>query len=154
MEGSSGVSRLRVNCLVLALLVDLFVAGAQAKPPVQVKRVRVSSYHGYARVVVDLDGSVIYRIRRLTAPERLYVDLVSTTIAPPLKSGRIPVNVARLKQIRVGNNQGAVTRLALDLRSEVTLKAFQLSRPPRLVLDLKPPTAARAIAREIGRAHV
>ncbi len=103
----------------------------------QVLGVRFSSQPNYSRVVVDLGADVHYTVGRLSDPERLYLDLLDTQISPKLGHRQIRVGDTLVDQIRIGSNQGSVTRVVLDLKSDARPTISVLSKPPRLLVELR-----------------
>jgi N-acetylmuramoyl-L-alanine amidase len=97
---------------------------------------------------------VAYRTGRLQNPDRLYVDLLGTQIAPQLQGLALEVEDKVLKGVRAAQNQADVVRVVLDLKSLDDYRVFTLSEPFRLVLDISgrpgqawpPPPTESAVA--------
>ena len=106
---------------------------------VQVLGVRSSTQADHSLVAIDLSADVRYKVGHLSNPERLYLDLSRTRISSQLASRRITLNDAFVGQIRMGTDQGAVTRIVLDLHSAVRSRVSQLSSPARLLVELSRP---------------
>jgi len=109
---------------------------------VQVLGVRSSTQADYSWVVIDLSADVRYKVGHLSNPERLYLDLSRTRISSQLASRRITLNDAFVGQIRMGTDQGAVTRIVLDLHSAVRSRVSQIGSPARLLVELSRPADA------------
>jgi hypothetical protein len=103
---------------------------------VQVLGVRSSSHADYCRVVIDLSANVHYKVGQLPSPERLYLDLIETTIGPQLRGRRITLNDGIVDQIRMGTDQGFITRVVLDLHAAVRYKVSKLDGPARVLIEL------------------
>jgi len=77
-------------------------------------------------------------------PERLVLDLEATEMSPALAElhGKVAEGDPYIDKLRVGRNRPGVTRLVLDLKSEVKAQAFSLKPVGdygyRLVLDIYP----------------
>ena len=135
-------------CLTLVLAEASLGASDSASPSaskpysateVQVLGVRSSSQSDYSRVVIDLSADVRYKVGHLSNPERLYLDLSRTEISPQLATRRIALNDAFVGQIRMGTDQGAVTRIVLDLHTAVCSRVSKLGSPARLLVELSQP---------------
>lgn len=114
-------------------LSDYYLAYGASR--VQVEDIRFWSSSDYTRVVVDLSGCVKFSKDYLSNPDRLYFDLISTTLKNKKKIN-IPVNSSILKAIRAGQFQPDVVRVVLDLNEYRDYNVFFLDDPPRLVIDL------------------
>jgi len=111
----------------------------------QLTAVRFWSLGGVTRIALETDGPVSYRAERLSNPERLFFDLLDTV---PREHRRIvqvlPVGDGLLKQIRVALTRPGVTRVVLDLAVPADFTASQLANPDRLMIELRPASAAPA----------
>jgi N-acetylmuramoyl-L-alanine amidase len=91
----------------------------------------------HTRVVIVVEGEASYRTGRLQNPDRIYVDLLGTQIAPKLQGTSIGVADKVLKGIRAAQNQADVVRVVLDLKTLDDYRIFTLTDPFRLVIDIK-----------------
>ena len=131
----------------------LFVSGAAAPdpPPVprQVKRARFWTAPDHTRVVLDMSSESSYRIRVLTNPHRIAIDIPSGRFSSRVKA--IEVNDGVLTRIRI-NKLGSGAQVVLDLPRETAYRDFALkqfkNRPYRIVIDLKRPRTAADIEKE------
>jgi N-acetylmuramoyl-L-alanine amidase len=119
------------------LSVAPFVGPLEAQAVTELKAVRFATHEDHGRVVLDLDGRVGYSLGTLSSPERLYLDLVDTRPGPALRGGRIAIDDALVRLIRVGQPEAAVTRVVLDLNEAAEPDVFWLDAPTRLVVDLR-----------------
>ncbi len=101
-----------------------------------VRDIRHWSDPAYTRVVIDLEGEVSYRTGRLHKPDRLYVDLLGTQIAPQLQGVSLVVDDGIVKGVRAAQNQADVVRVVLDLKILDDYRLFTLNEPFRLVIDI------------------
>jgi N-acetylmuramoyl-L-alanine amidase len=137
---SRGV-RLRY-CGLMALLVMGGAAGAAT-----VQNVRTWSGPEGTRVVFELSGPVEHRVFALTNPDRVVIDLPSTSAATGLN---LTDPKGAVTGLRSGSRPGGELRLVLELNEAAKPKTFLL--PPheqyghRLVVDL-PPAQATPIVR-------
>jgi len=133
------------------LLICLTVSGLAGA--VELKGLRGQTNGDGVRVVFDLSAPVKYRIFPLTGPNRLVVDMDSTSSAQPLK---LPAT-GMVKSVRAGKREGGGLRVVLDLSAPVKPKSFLLgpqgSVGNRLVVDLAdkagPATVSAAPARAV-----
>jgi hypothetical protein len=103
---------------------------------VQVLGVRSSTQSDSSQVIIDLSADVRFKVGHLLNPERLYLDLSRTQISSQLASRRIAVNDTFVGQIRMGTDQGSVTRIVLDLRTAVRSRVSKRVSPARLLVEL------------------
>jgi N-acetylmuramoyl-L-alanine amidase len=105
----------------------------------EIKSLRIWAGPEYTRAVFDVSGPVDYQLFELADPERIVLDLRTSTLggdfsAPPAKG--------LLKSLRAGKQGKSDARVVFDLTEGVRPKSFLL--PPadkfgyRLVLDLYP----------------
>src|SRR5262249_16187383 len=116
----------------------------EAEAAGQLKSVRFAPHGDYMRVVLDLDERVRYDLGRLSAPERLYVDLFDTLPGPALWRRSIILKPALVRVIGIAKRERAVARVVLDLDEAVEPTVFWVDSPPRLVVDLRRAATARS----------
>lgn len=102
---------------------------------IEVKGIRYWSSSDYTRVVVDLSGAVEFSKNRISNPDRLYFDLMNTTIAREIKTS-LPVGDGILKTVRAGQFKHNIVRVVLDLEEIADFNVFILDSPARLVIDV------------------
>lgn len=110
-------------------------AGAAASTaPVNLAAVRVGVSQSGVRLVLDLSGPVKYEVFRLSDPDRLVLDLPGVVN----RTGRTSFAVSDpvVKKVRLGQAASGKLRLAVDLSAAVPYKAFVLTNPDRLVIDI------------------
>lgn len=133
--------------LVLLACVLLSMSSATAKAPdqpVAVKAVRVWPSPEYSRIAIEFDAPVSYTHFSLKNPERIVVDL--NGVEPEAVLGEIANKVSQqdvyINSIRVARNRPGVTRMVIELKTEVQPQVFTLKPMAeygnRLVLDLYP----------------
>jgi len=128
--------------VTLATAATLAATAAAAQAPTILRDVRVGAHPGYDRVVIELDGSADIAWERGPEPgaESFYLS------ADPIRTRTIRTKLARVGDITVAPMRGG-TRVYLEPR-ERRVRAYLLSKPPRLVIDVAPPgdTAFKAPA--------
>lgn len=132
----SRAATLVVACLVAAAL-STSAEGQVRRSGLEVTAVRFWSLSDATRVAIETSGEFRFHFDRLHNPERIFFDLVGTR--PNLGGRRISATNVEdkiLKRIRVAETQPGVTRVVLDLQSEVQFSASQLGNPDRLMIEL------------------
>ncbi len=133
-----GCDRLLRCCLFLFLPL-LFACSMQAAAAatVVILDARLWSAPDHTRLVFDLSAPIRYHVFRLSAPERIVLDIQHASLRTRLDrlARRSPV----LAAIRHGR-RGRMLRLVLDVRERVRPRTFLLKpmygKPYRLVVDL------------------
>lgn len=121
----------------------------------QVAGIRHSSTPASRRVVIDLDGAVQFEQRRLSHPDRLYLDLHGAVI-----DRREPIAIADgiVKRIRASQFAPHIVRIVLDLEAVEHYEVSTLNPPQaesfRIVIDLRgiPSGAGSSPSREAAKA--
>jgi len=126
----------RIHLLSALVFLGGLVPGAGASV---LRDVRFWTVGDVTRVALETTEEVEYRQDRIGNPDRIFVDLFDVQ---PLKSFRglaytVPVGDGRVRQIRVAVNQAGVTRVVLDLDAPVTVSTTRLTKPDRIVLELR-----------------
>ena len=108
---------------------------AHASDPVDVKDIRQWSSKGYTRVAVDLSAPVEFSNKRISNPDRLYIDLKNTKISKEINT-TLPVGDGILKTVRAGQFNQDTVRVVLDLEEIKDFEVFMLDDPARLIIDV------------------
>ena len=121
LRGTKGVIPLSDNSQVDSLLT--------------VHGIRYWSSNEYTRIVIDVDGSTVYKQEILKNPDRLSIDIHNSKLSPEIKEP-ISINDGLLKQVRAGQNQKDVVRIVLELDSINSYSIINLNNPFRIVIDV------------------
>jgi N-acetylmuramoyl-L-alanine amidase len=128
----------------LWVLLLLCLLPVMALAATEVSGVRVWPGPEYTRITIETPKPIEYTLFTIKYPDRLVLDLedVNPTGALGGLPGRIAPDDPFVREARVGRYKPGVTRLVLDLKTEVNPQAFSL-RPVgeyahRLVLDIYP----------------
>jgi N-acetylmuramoyl-L-alanine amidase len=122
---------------------------AQAAQPsasadrVQIKAIHYSSEAESTRVEVELEQPLRFDSGRVPRPDRVYVDLANTYVAPELKGKTIEVGDSVLRRIRVAPFRRGLMRVVLEVDDGVTYTAAMEKAPPRLTVTLRRRKPAR-----------
>ena len=100
-----------------------------------VNGIRSWSSPEYTRIVIDVDGGVVYKQERLKNPDRLFIDIHNSKISSEIKEP-ISINDGLLKSVRAGQNQKDVVRVVLELDSISSYSIINLNNPFRIVIDV------------------
>ncbi len=127
----------RSQLLVFFLLTLSFspVSYAVVQPVIQ--DVRFRSAADETRIVIELNHTVVYQIGRLSQPNRLYIDLAKTGLAPNWERRSLEVDDERLQTIRIARSDTKQVRIVLDLKILGDFRIYTLANPYRIVIDLR-----------------
>jgi N-acetylmuramoyl-L-alanine amidase len=122
----------------------LLVPGAFADP-LRIASARLWPAEEYTRVIFESSAPLTHEVFRMSAPERIVVDLTDVELSPEIAAlpSRIHASDPYVSSIRVARKTTKVVRVVLVLKREVVPQVFAL--PPvaefghRLVVDLYPP---------------
>ena len=125
--------------LIAALMMTLpMLAQTGSAAPHTVTAVRHWSTGGVTRVAIEVSGDFHFTTERLHNPDRVYYDIPDSHPHIGPRQGYLEqVDGRLLKRIRVAQTQPDVTRVVLDLGSDVEAVASQLDNPVRLIVELK-----------------
>ena len=98
------------------------------------------------RITLELAREVPFYSQRIEGPPRVFIDLQNTRPVEPLSGAAIPFPDDMVKQIRVGRQADARTRVVLDLRGAGRYSIYTLYEPYRIVVDFERPAASDAVA--------
>lgn len=117
--------------------------GAKASGSSMVTGVRHWTLNGVSTVVIDLQAPVQYRKNRLPNPERVYFDLLGTSLAPGLNGQILEINDGLIGRIRVAQPVDNVTRVVLETRNGSTFWDTLQQNPHRLVIEVRSAEAVK-----------
>jgi N-acetylmuramoyl-L-alanine amidase len=110
---------------------------AAAKPangPATIRAIERAVLSNLVRVTIELDREVRYRDERISDPDRVFLDLRSTTLGSAVRATQ-KFGDGIVRQIRVGRQPEETTRVVLDVDGAVRHSVFTLYNPYRLVID-------------------
>src|SRR5215470_429099 len=102
----------------------------------QVTGIQHTSSLDATTVTINLQEQVQYEAHRLSNPERIYIDLHDTALAPGLFVRSIQVKDTQLTQIRVAQPTPGITRVVLETNSAAEFSIRMESNPYRLVIQI------------------
>lgn len=145
--GSNSDTRLRFLLLLFMwfiALLPVFLAFSPANAATQIASARVWPAADYTRLTLESSSPIRFTYFTVKNPERLVIDLEDTASGKELNelANKITSNDPYIKSVRVGRFKPGVTRLVLDLKTEVKPSLFT-TKPVgeyghRLVLDIYP----------------
>jgi N-acetylmuramoyl-L-alanine amidase/putative methionine-R-sulfoxide reductase with GAF domain len=112
-------------------------ASATQTGPSVVNAVRHTNEAGVSTVVIDLQRPVQYRKNRLPNPERIYFDLLDTSLAPGMNGQVIEVKDGLINRIRVAQPGERVTRVVLETKAGSNFWDNLEQNPHRLVIEVR-----------------
>ncbi|MBM3739747.1 MAG: AMIN domain-containing protein [Acidobacteria bacterium] len=89
------------------------------------------------RLALETDAEVSYDYDQLHSPERIYVDLLDTRPSRGRKAFQVPVGDGVIRQVRVALTTPTITRVVVDLDTDVEFAVSQLASPDRVVIELR-----------------
>jgi N-acetylmuramoyl-L-alanine amidase len=88
-------------------------------------------------VIIDMKGEVQYETHRLTSPERIYLDLRDTSLAPGMFGKTIEIGDARLARVRIAQPTKGVSRVVLETTGASDFSVSLQANPYRLVVEIR-----------------
>ena len=102
-----------------------------------VSGIRHWSSAGLSTIVIDLEDQVQYEAHRLIEPERIYFDLLDTSLAPGLNGKVIDVGDGLIGRVRVAQPTDDITRVVLDTKPGSSFSVSLEQNPYRLVIEVR-----------------
>jgi N-acetylmuramoyl-L-alanine amidase len=136
----------------LALFVLANVATVAPVAHAQVVSTRIWPASVYTRVTIESTQELKYQLFTVKSPERLVLDLEGVEFNDALAelNGKVTADDPYIEKLRAGRNRPGVTRVVLDLKTEVKPQVFALkpiaNYGHRLVLDIYPLVAIDPLA--------
>ena len=127
--------------LAASLPLTVFVSPARAGP-VRVSGVRFWTNEECTRVAIDLSGDARFEANQLPAdpagklPPRIFIDVFGADVREEILRRPMEVRNGLLKVVRAGRFRNGVVRIVIDLERESSYKAFDLSDPSRIIVDI------------------
>lgn len=112
-------------------------APADTARPAKILAIRHEALPGALRVTLELDREVPFVHAQIDGPPRLVIDLPYTRPVDPPVDGLIPVHDDLVRQIRLGRQADARTRVVLDLSEPSPYSVYALYHPIRLTIDVE-----------------
>jgi N-acetylmuramoyl-L-alanine amidase len=110
-------------------------AAAEELPKLpRVSGIRHWSSPDSSTVVLDLEDQVQYEAHRLKAPDRIYVDLHDTQLAPDIEGKSIAIGDAFLGRISVTQPVAGLTRIVLETKPGTDFSVSLEPNPYRLIV--------------------
>jgi len=139
-RGLAGIALVALGFVLGAQPAQAQIASAQA----QILSTRIWPAKDYTRVTLESKTEVKFQLFSVKDPERLVLDLEGVEFGPALAElhGKVATGDPYIDKLRAGRNRPGVTRLVLDLKTEVRPQVFTLKPVGeyghRLVIDLYP----------------
>jgi N-acetylmuramoyl-L-alanine amidase len=124
-----------------ALVLTIPVLMAQSERPAArvVTAVRTWQSGEATRIAIEVSGDFEFRTDRLHSPERVYFDVLGAR--PSIEGRRFYSKVIEgdklVQKVRVAETNPGVTRVVLDLGSDVEVTNLKLLNPSRLMIELR-----------------
>ncbi|HLK66974.1 MAG TPA: N-acetylmuramoyl-L-alanine amidase [Bryobacteraceae bacterium] len=127
-----------IAALPVTVAVSILVAQTERPATHVATAVRHWSLTDMTRVSVEVTGAFHLKSDRLHDPERIYFDLVD--VRPGIDGKRSYSEQLEDKfvhRIRVAETKPGVTRVVLDLAASAEVKSSQLTKPDRLMIEVR-----------------
>jgi N-acetylmuramoyl-L-alanine amidase len=125
----------------------LTAAEADSSPQSTLKAIRREVLPEALRVTLELEREAAFHEGRIEGPPRVFVDLKNTRAVDALKDVTLAFPDDVVRQIRVGRQLDARTRVVIDLQGTARYSVYSLYNPYRLVIDFeRNPAFAEATA--------
>jgi N-acetylmuramoyl-L-alanine amidase len=110
---------------------------ASSAPRATIKDIRRALLPDVVRIIVELDAEVPFHDEHLNDPERVFVDLSSTRVVPPLvdQTLRFDGDGDIVRQVRIGRHPNSTVRVVLDTIGASSYSVYPLYDPYRIVVD-------------------
>jgi N-acetylmuramoyl-L-alanine amidase/putative methionine-R-sulfoxide reductase with GAF domain len=95
-----------------------------------------SSANDATTVAIDLEDQVQYEYHHISGPDRTYLDLRDTALAPGLSRKTLEVDDALLNRIRIAQPVPGMTRIVLETKADAKVSVSLEPNPYRLVLQV------------------
>jgi N-acetylmuramoyl-L-alanine amidase len=95
-------------------------------------------------VTIDLQQEVKYHSGRVDHPDRIFFDLLDTKLDPSVTTKDLDLNGSNVKRIRISQFKPHQTRLVLELAQASDYRTSFMSKPPRLIVDIRNQESARS----------
>lgn len=97
------------------------------------------SLPGGDRIVLEVDREVLFTSDRIANPDRVWIDLSSTSVGDGVMSQAGGVKGMMITGVRLGKPAAGTTRIVLDLAGMPKHSIYPLYGPYRLVIDAEGP---------------
>lgn len=140
----------------LRFLILLLLTLGNAAQAMEVKATRLWPSPEYSRITLELSEAAAYKYFSLKNPERLVLDLegVEPNEALAEIAAKVTPQDPQIASIRVAKNRPGVTRVVVELKTEIRPQIFPLKPmgdySHRLVLDLYP-ASLEAVEKQVER---
>ena len=105
-------------------------------------------------VIIDMQGEVQYEAHRLGSPERIYIDLHDTSLAPGMFGKTIEIGDARLERVRIAQPRKGISRVVLETTGESDFSVSLQSNPYRLVVEIRKRGALNHAVPELPKSEI
>ncbi len=123
--------------LILPIVATGICRGDPVRSSSEIKRIRFWTAPDHTRVVLDMGGESVYRMKVLTNPHRIVIEVPSGRIAK--KVGGMAIGDGVIDRIRI-NKLRSCAQVVLDLPSKAEFRHFALKpfkgHPHRIVVDV------------------
>ena len=122
---------------VVSQTARLTAAEAASSPQSTLKAIRREVLPDTLRVTLELEREAAFHEERIDGPPRVFVDLKNTRAVDELRDATLAFPDEVVRNIRVGRQLDARTRVVFDLQATARYSVYSLYNPYRLVIDFE-----------------
>lgn len=122
-----------LHVLILTVALGLFAVSSAAA--ISLTGVRYSSTGERTRVVLDLDAPSTYQHRALADPPRVVLEIAKGKLGP--QAAPVSVGDGYVHRVRLNKLSDGRVQIVVDLAKALDYSVIVLSKPDRLVIDVK-----------------
>jgi N-acetylmuramoyl-L-alanine amidase len=109
----------------------------------RISNVRHTSSADSSILIIDLQRPVQYEAHRITGPDRIYFDLLNTTLAPALLGKNMDIEDALVTRVRIAQPMRGVSRVVLETKGAPDFSVRLEGNPYRLIIEVSRDGKAR-----------
>jgi N-acetylmuramoyl-L-alanine amidase len=109
----------------------------------RITNVRHTSSADSSTVIIDLQRPVQYEAHRISGPDRIYFDLLNTTLSPALLGKNLDIEDALLTRVRIAQPTRGVSRVVLETKGVPEFSVRLEGNPDRLIIEVSRDGKAR-----------
>jgi N-acetylmuramoyl-L-alanine amidase len=101
------------------------------------KSLQTSNGKDAARIIIALDNTIDFQSARIASPDRIYFNISRASMSERASGTQFSAQDGLLHSVRVAQNKPDVVRIVLDAPDAKDYTAYLLSKPYRLVIEMR-----------------
>jgi len=139
------------NRVMIPLEVVRLLTGVEAEEDKSSQEIKITSHKPMVtairhythpdktRIVIDISEKSPYQVFTLTDPDRIVVDVEASLSQLSEEQKEIQLEDLLVRRVRMGQFTQDTVRIVIDLQEKYEFQVFDLSSPPRIVVDIFTP---------------